>query len=116
MKISKKEAREVQRGHVVRYNEGTLADAMNKKLSAFSTTLDVRGQRADEMADAVSDYLDEASILNIRNVRILHGKGNGILRNVVRQLLAKRKDVANFNDEILELGGSGITVVEMKGN
>ncbi|MBR6333320.1 MAG: Smr/MutS family protein [Bacteroidales bacterium] len=116
VKISKKEAREVQRGHVVRYNEGTLADAMNKKLSAFSTTLDVRGQRADEMADAVSDYLDEASILNIRNVRILHGKGNGILRNVVRQLLAKRKDVANFNDEILELGGSGITVVEMKGN
>ena len=76
--------------------------------------MDVRGQRAEEMADAVSDYLDEAAILNIRNVRILHGKGNGILRNVVRQLLAKRRDVASFNDEILELGGSGITVVEMK--
>ncbi|MCR4965791.1 MAG: Smr/MutS family protein [Bacteroidales bacterium] len=116
VKISKKEAREVKRGNVVRYNEGTLADAMNKKLSAFSTTLDVRGQRADEMVDAVSEYLDEAAILNIRNVRILHGKGNGILRNVVRQLLAKRKDVASFNDEILELGGSGITVVEMKEN
>ena len=53
-------------------------------------------------------------MLGVGNLRILHGKGNGILRSVVRQYLAKRKDVAEFQDEMLELGGAGVTVVKMK--
>ena len=112
-KISKKEAREVRRGGVVHYNEGSLADAMNKKLAAFDSTLDIRGMRVEEMTPILSDYLDEAALLSIRYVRILHGKGNGILRQVVRQQLARRSDVETFEDEILEMGGSGITVVKM---
>lgn len=114
VKISKKEAKEAQRGHVIHYNEGTLAEAMNKKLSEFNATLDVRGQRAEEVMSNLSDYLDEADLLNIKYVRILHGKGNGILRQVVRQQLTKRDDIAAFQDEALELGGSGITVIKMK--
>lgn len=113
-KISKKEARTIQRRGAVRYNEGTLGEAMNKKLSNFNSTLDLRGYRADDVLIELSDYLDEASLLSVRNVRILHGKGNGILRKVVREQLARRHDVAAFHDEMLELGGSGITVVEMK--
>ena len=112
-KISKKEAREVRRGGVVHYNEGSLADAMNKKLAAFDSTLDIRGMRVEEMTPILSDYLDEAALLSIRYVRILHGKGNGILRQVVRQQLSRRSDVETFEDEILEMGGSGITVVKM---
>jgi DNA mismatch repair protein MutS2 len=74
----------------------------------------VRGQRAEEMVHNLEEYLDEAEMLGISNLRILHGKGNGILRSVVRQYLAKRKDVAEFSDEMLELGGAGVTVVRMK--
>jgi len=87
---------------------------MNKKLSDFNSTLDVRGQRAEEVIAVLSDYLDEANLLNIKYVRILHGKGNGILRQVVRQQVAKRDDVEAFQDEALELGGSGITVIKMR--
>ena len=112
-KISKKEARDVKRGGVVRYNEGTLGEAMNKKLANFDATLDVRGQRAEELISNLEEYLDEAALLSIRYVRILHGKGNGILRQITRQQLAKRKDVESFQDEQLELGGCGITVVKM---
>lgn len=114
VKISKKEAREVKRGGVVHVNEGTLAEAMNKKLADFNSTLDVRGQRVEEMLPVLHDYLDEAALLDIRYVRILHGKGNGILRQVIRQHLHKRPDVEAFQDEALELGGYGITVVKMK--
>ena len=114
LKISKKEARSVERGHVSQFNTGSIADALNKKLSQFSTTLDVRGQRAEEMVHNLEEYLDEAEMLGVGNLRILHGKGNGILRSVVRQYLTKRKDVAEFQDEMLELGGAGITVVRMK--
>lgn len=114
VKISKKEARTVQRSGVIQYNEGTLGEAMNKKLASFNTTLDVRGMRAEEMLPILSDYLDEAVLLSIHNIRILHGKGNGILRQVVRQKLHQRAEVESFQDEILELGGAGITVVHLR--
>lgn len=113
-KISKKEAREVKRGSVVHYNEGTLGEAMNRKLADFNATLDVRGQRADELISNLEEYLDEAALLSIRFVRILHGKGNGILRQITRQQLSRRHDVEAFQDETLELGGCGVTVVKMK--
>lgn len=113
-KISKKEAREVKRGSVVHYNEGTLGEAMNKKLADFNSTLDVRGQRADELISNLEEYLDEAALLSVRFVRILHGKGNGILRQITRQQLSRRHDVEAFQDETLELGGCGVTVVKMK--
>ena len=114
IKISKKEARNVERGNVSQFNTGSIADALNKKLADFNTTLDVRGQRAEEMVHNLEEYLDEAEMLGVGNLRILHGKGNGILRSVVRQYLAKRRSVAEFHDEMLELGGAGITVVRMK--
>ncbi len=114
IKISKKEARNVERGNVSQFNTGTVADALNKKLAAFNTTLDVRGQRAEEMLHNLEEYLDEAEMLGLGNLRILHGKGNGILRSVVRQYLSKRRSVAEFHDEMLELGGAGITVVKLK--
>lgn len=111
-KISKKEAKDVQR-HGVRMNGGTLSEVMNKKVSAFQTTLDIRGVRAEESISILDEYLDEAVLLSIHQVRILHGKGNGILRNVVRQQLAKRKEVISFCDEDIQLGGYGVTVVTL---
>ena len=111
-KISKKEAKEVKK-HGVKVNSGTLSEALNQRVAKFNTTLDIRGVRAEESIPILDEYIDEAVLLSIHQVRILHGKGNGILRNVVRQQLAKRREVVSFRDEELELGGYGITIVEL---
>lgn len=112
-KISKKEAKTVQK-HGTRVDGTSVSDIMNKKIANFEHTLDIRGVRAEEAIAQLEIYLDEASLLSIHQVKILHGKGNGILRNVVRQQLTKRKDILGFRDEALELGGYGITVVDLK--
>ena len=70
--------------------------------------------RVDEATQALESYIDDAILLRIHEVRILHGKGNGILRSITRDILAKNKDIASFHDERLELGGYGITVVKLK--
>ena len=111
-KISKREARDVKK-HGVRMDGGSLSEALNRKVAAFNTTLDLRGERAEEAIRQLEEYIDEAVLLSIHQVKILHGKGNGILRQVVRQQLAKRKEVVSFCDEALELGGYGVTVVEL---
>ena len=111
VKISKKEARAATRGTVSKMDGSTISEVMNSKISQFTQTLDIRGKRADEAIEELELYLDEALLINIKQVKILHGKGNGILRHVIRQHLHKRKEVKSFHDEVLELGGAGITVV-----
>jgi DNA mismatch repair protein MutS2 len=69
--------------------------------------------RAEEALQTLESYMDEAALLGIHQVTILHGKGNGILRVVIRQFLAKRSEVKQFYDETWERGGAGITIVEM---
>jgi DNA mismatch repair protein MutS2 len=85
----------------------------NDKAKEFKLQLDIRGMRANEALTEVEHYLDDAMLLSIHNVRILHGKGNGVLRMVVRQYLSCNKQVKAFYDERPELGGYGITVVEL---
>ena len=79
----------------------------------FSPEIDIRGMRGDEALAEVRDLIDNALIVRHRNLRILHGKGNGILRQLVRQYLDTVGVVRSFRDEHVEFGGSGITVVEM---
>jgi len=93
---------------------GRMTDEINEKLSAFRLTIDVRGARGEEALARVDHYIDEAILLSIKEVRILHGKGNGILRTLVREHLARQKAVAAFDDESPEAGGSGVTVVRLK--
>lgn len=87
---------------------------LEEKLSSFKASIDIRGFKAEEAISAISKYIDEAMLLNIPEVRILHGKGNGVLRNVIRELLHSIKEVRNVRDEILENGGHGITVVNFR--
>jgi DNA mismatch repair protein MutS2 len=89
-------------------------DDMNRKLLSFTTTLDLRGKRVDEAIALIQNYIDEASMLSIPEVRILHGKGNGVLRQITRDYLRSRKEVKSAKDEVLERGGAGITVVLFK--
>jgi len=79
----------------------------------FKPEIDIRGVRGEEAINQVRDLIDNALIVQHRNLRILHGKGNGILRQLIRQYLDTVDVVKSFRDEHVEFGGSGITVVEM---
>jgi DNA mismatch repair protein MutS2 len=79
----------------------------------FKPEIDIRGVRGEEAINLVRELIDNALIVQHRNLRILHGKGNGILRQLVRQYLATVDVVKTFRDEHVEFGGAGITVVEM---
>jgi DNA mismatch repair protein MutS2 len=79
----------------------------------FKPEIDIRGVRGEEAINQVQELIDNALIVQHRNLRILHGKGNGILRQLVRQYLATVNVVKSFRDEHVEFGGAGITVVEM---
>lgn len=85
---------------------------MQRKLG-FKPEIDIRGVRGEEAINQVRDFLDNALIVQHRNLRILHGKGNGILRQLVREYLSTMSIVKSYRDENIDLGGSGITVVEM---
>ncbi|MGD0342155.1 MAG: Smr/MutS family protein [Bacteroidales bacterium] len=79
----------------------------------FKPEIDIRGVRGEEAINQVRDLIDNALMVQHRNLRILHGKGNGILRQLVRQYLATVDVVKSFHDEHVDMGGSGITVVEL---
>lgn len=86
---------------------------MNARMSNFRLTLDVRGKRAEETFGIIQKYIDEANMLRVHEVGILHGKGNGVLRNVVRNYLASLPFVKSYRDAPLESGGAGITLVSI---
>ena len=86
-------------------------DDMHYKLQEFQLTLDLRGKRVDETISILQRYIDDAIMLSIPEVRILHGKGNGVLRQVTRDYLRSVREVKSAKDEQVESGGSGITVV-----
>ena len=108
-KVSRAEARKTQR----RWQSG-IAEDLSEKAEHFELTLDVRGKRAEEALDIVDKYLDEAKLLSIKEVSILHGKGNGILRKLIREKLSHNRDIERFCDASLETGGTGITRVYFK--
>jgi DNA mismatch repair protein MutS2 len=84
------------------------------KQSQFSPTLDIRGKRVDETIQLLDQFIDDALLLGQAELKILHGKGEGVLRKVVRDHLKKIKAVASLKDEHVERGGDGITVVVLK--
>lgn len=92
----------------------SIYDDMNDKRKSFNPTLDLRGHRAEEAIDMLHRFLDDALLLSEKEVRILHGKGYGILMQVIRQELQASRDVRTFHPEKLELGGEGVTVVDLR--
>lgn len=77
----------------------------------FKMELDVRGQRVNEALDNVMHYIDDAIMLNVSSVRIIHGKGTGALREEIQKFLRATPGVVSAKDESVQLGGSGVTVV-----
>jgi DNA mismatch repair protein MutS2 len=80
----------------------------------FRPDIDLRGKRADEAMEIVVDFIDEAIMVNARELRILHGKGNGILRQLIREYLHTVDLVEWYGDEHVDRGGAGITVIRME--
>ncbi len=80
----------------------------------FRPDIDLRGKRADEAMEQVADFIDEAIMVNARELRILHGKGNGILRQLIREYLHTVDLVEWYGDEHVERGGTGITVIRLE--
>jgi len=86
--------------------------AIDDRRTNFRHEIDVRGMRGDEALNAVMYFIDDAILVGVQQVRILHGKGNGILRQLIRQYLGSVPNVVHFRDEHVQFGGAGITVVE----
>ena len=81
--------------------------------NSFRHEIDVRGYRGDEAIMEVQRFIDDAILMGESQVRILHGKGNGILRQLIRQYLNTIPNVIGCRDEHVQFGGAGITVVEI---
>ena len=93
---------------------GGTQELMHQKKLNFKQDIDVRGMRGDEAIQAVTYFIDDAIQVGMSRVRILHGTGTGILRTLIRQYLATVPGVAHFQDEHVQFGGAGITVVDLR--
>jgi DNA mismatch repair protein MutS2 len=91
-----------------------MVNDMNARMANFRITIDVRGKRAEEIELLIQRYIDEAIMLHVSEVSILHGKGNGVLRSIIRNYISGIPEVIHFADASLETGGSGITQVTLK--
>jgi len=93
---------------------GNIINELNQKMANFNLSIDVRGKRADEALSLVKKYIDDAILLNVRDVSILHGKGDGILRQLIREYLSSVTEIKQYKDQHIEFGGHGITLVSLK--
>lgn len=92
----------------------TTTDDVREKKLIFKSDIDVRGMRGDEALQAVTYFIDDSIMVGVANVRILHGTGTGILRQLIRQYLSTVHGVKHFRDEHVQFGGAGITIVEFE--
>jgi DNA mismatch repair protein MutS2 len=110
-KVSKKEFRTAVKESPKGRSSGI---DLNEKMTNFSFNLDLRGKRGDEALLAVDSLMDDAIMLGYPQLRIVHGKGDGILRTLIRNHLKGYKQIQKLTDEHADRGGQGVTLVEMK--
>lgn len=84
------------------------------KQSEFNSRIDIRGIRAEEVIPKLGTWLDEAIMLGVKELQIVHGKGNGVLRQVTRDLLKGYKEIGSVRDEHADRGGAGVTLVSIQ--
>ena len=106
-KTLRKASRNIERKPVA------VSDESRSRQLNFSPDIDVRGMKVDEALQAVTYFLDDATQFSISRVRILHGTGNDILRQYIREFLNTYPGVKSYRDEHVQFGGAGITVVDL---
>ncbi|MDR0825126.1 MAG: Smr/MutS family protein [Prevotella sp.] len=109
--ISKNQVKKETRSTLV--SAAVSDDTRDKKLN-FKQEIDVRGMRGDEALQAVMYFIDDAVLVGVSRVRILHGTGTGVLRQIIRDYLRTTPGVRNYQDEHVQFGGTGITVVDLE--
>ncbi len=107
-KLVKKESGKGRSGY------STIMNEINEKMANFNMSIDLRGKRGEEALTEVRNYIDEAILLNVKDVNILHGKGDGILRKIIREYLSTVDEIKLYKNQSIEFGGDGITVVKFK--
>ncbi len=111
-KISNQQYKEKSRSTfrpVIHYD----SESISRRKLEFRPTIDIRGERLNDALEIVMHFIDDATMVGVGQVKILHGKGNGVLREEIRKYLKTVPAVASFRDEAVQQGGAGITVVEM---
>ena len=88
--------------------------SINERKLNFSTEIDVRGERLNDAVEKVIRYVDDAIMVGVSNVRIIHGKGTGVLRDELQKLLRTMPGVASVRDEHIQFGGTGVTIVNFE--
>lgn len=106
-------SKDTEQEKTVSGRDSTYTDNSRKRQLQFNPQIDIRGFRTDEAVQAVTYFIDDAIQFNAGRVRILHGTGNGILRQYVRQYLSTVKGISGYHDEDVRFGGAGITVVDI---
>jgi DNA mismatch repair protein MutS2 len=113
-KLEKVPPDEFESFHGTGLGSGEYADwDIARRKMQFRPEIDVRGQRAEEALRNVTALIDEAIMVQSRELRILHGKGDGVLRHIIREYLATVDLVDSFGDEHVDLGGAGVTIVRL---
>lgn len=108
-KISQTQVRKEKKAIVSRSGYNT-----NAKMLDFSPNLDLRGKRGEEVLPLIQTFIDEGFMLGVKDLRIVHGKGDGILREITRNLLRTMPAVKKMEDEHADRGGAGVTLVTLK--
>ena len=90
-----------------------ISEKLMAKRSNFRTQLDVRGQRTEEALATVTSFVDEGIIFGEKELTVLHGKGNGILRTMIRQHLKGMRGIDTMKDAHIDQGGAGITIITL---
>ncbi len=101
-------------GKVSLKSSSIISDSINERKLNFKPQIDIRGQHLDEAIDSATRFIDDALMVGSSEVKILHGKGNGILKEEVRKFLLTIPGVVSCRDEDIRYGGSGITVVTLE--
>ena len=110
-RITSNEFRDAVKDTAVKKSSVNISASITERKLNFSTELDVRGERLNDAMDKVARYIDDAIMLNVPSVRIIHGKGTGVLHEEIQKYLRTIPGVASAKDEHIQFGGSGVTVV-----
>jgi DNA mismatch repair protein MutS2 len=111
-RLSNNEAKKVEKSAKSGSSTRLLSNFSERRLT-FKPEIDIRGQRAEEAIPKIQEFIDEAIMFEVAELRILHGKGHGILKETIRNFLRTEPMVRNFKDEHVDFGGAGITVVNL---
>lgn len=111
--VRSKPPQQTVKGATILTSQNSAESVSRERQLNFKTDIDLRGFRAEDALQALTYFLDDAIQFNAKRVRILHGTGHGILRNIIREQLKANSSVKDFHDEDVRFGGAGITVVEL---